>query len=113
MAVYAIAGGGFIKVGFTAGDPEERLAALQTANPHELRLIGISGGSLADEQRIHEMIAGLQVRGEWFVDCPASRTLLTRLLPLGRCPLCRNACSFLAPRYSDVSAGAIGSGVPT
>lgn len=56
---------GPIKIGFSV-DPRARLAALQTCNPRELRLIGLRPGSKEDERALHDRFAAQRVRGEWF-----------------------------------------------
>ena len=57
--------GGPIKIG-TAKDPEQRLAALQTGNPQELRLLGSVLGSRAVELGLHELFRAYRLNGEWF-----------------------------------------------
>lgn len=55
-----------IKIGFTEGDPVDRLASLQTGNPHLLVLIHSESGGRVREVMLHQMFAGDRVRGEWF-----------------------------------------------
>lgn len=55
-----------IKIGFTDGDPDARLRALQTGNPNPLVLLGTSQGDLEDEQDLHRRFSEWRVQGEWF-----------------------------------------------
>jgi hypothetical protein len=58
---------GPIKIGKTKGTVQERLSALQTASPYELRIVGIverARDSL--ERELHERFSHLRMRGEWF-----------------------------------------------
>lgn len=59
-----------VKIGFTEGRPEDRLAALQTGNPSKLILIADFPGDRADEQRLHVRFAAHRVSGEWFKPAP-------------------------------------------
>jgi hypothetical protein len=54
-----------VKIGFSA-NPEDRLAALQTAHPRKLLLVGFMPGSLAEEKFLHEKFSHLRLNGEWF-----------------------------------------------
>lgn len=55
-----------VKIGFTGGDPAERLRGLQTGCPHRLELIAVIPGGESDEGRWHEDYAADRVNGEWF-----------------------------------------------
>jgi hypothetical protein len=58
---------GPIKIGCTAGSPLVRLQVLQTASPHELRLIGAKWVTrLLTEAVVHARFEHLRIRGEWF-----------------------------------------------
>lgn len=59
-------GTGTLKIGYSAQYPGKRLGNLQTANPHDLRLVGFLTGTRRDEQRYHAMFSHLHIRGEWF-----------------------------------------------
>jgi hypothetical protein len=59
-------GTGTVKIGYSAQYPGKRMSSLQTANPHDLRLIGFVTGTRRDEQRCHAYFNHLHIRGEWF-----------------------------------------------
>lgn len=58
----------FYKIGQTAGDVEKRLATLSHQNPQGLRLIHkfYCQDRRKTEQHLHQVYAGLRVKGEWF-----------------------------------------------
>jgi excisionase family DNA binding protein len=60
---------GPIKIGF-ARDVSERLAALQIANPHPLRLLASLPGTVRLERALHRRFAEHRLRGEWFRPAP-------------------------------------------
>jgi hypothetical protein len=68
--VYFIEGGDFIKIGVSA-NPIDRLAALQTSTPFDLKLLADFPGDASEEFRIQGAFAHLHVRGEWFRRHPA------------------------------------------
>lgn len=78
MITYAIAGGGFVKVGRSEALPQ-RVRAIRNGVPFKAELIGHVDGDR--ERETHEELsrAGLRTRGEWFVDGPSTRRTL-RLL---------------------------------
>lgn len=55
-----------IKIGFTTGDPEERLRALQTGSSERLVVMASVPGSMADERGLHDRYESANVSGEWF-----------------------------------------------
>lgn len=55
-----------IKIGYTGGDPTERMRSLQTANGSRLVLIAAIPGEPKDERSLHERFAGSRAVGEWF-----------------------------------------------
>lgn len=63
--IYAIEGGGYVKIGISFS-PEDRIAALQTGNPHQLRLVGSIPGSKTIEKAIHALLQDSGKHGEWF-----------------------------------------------
>lgn len=66
--IYAIrAPSGAVKIG-RARDPRGRLAALQTANPDQLVLLGTSETSddESTELELHKFCRSAHLRGEWF-----------------------------------------------
>jgi hypothetical protein len=61
-----------IKIGFTAGDGEDRLRDLQTGCPGRLVLLFQMEGSKQEEKAWHQRFASARVRdrGEWFYPVP-------------------------------------------
>lgn len=59
-------GAGLVKIGFTDGNPEDRLKQLQTGCPHALRLRAAMHGDLNREKAMHQQFAHLRESGEWF-----------------------------------------------
>lgn len=56
-----------VKIGYTGGDPWDRLAKLQTGCPHRLVLFKrAERGTRESEKRWHEKYAAQRVHGEWF-----------------------------------------------
>lgn len=60
----------YIKIGYTAGDPAERLAALQVGCPGGLVLIHVIPGDQQEESRLHRLFSDSRARGEWFRPTP-------------------------------------------
>ena len=65
--VYFVARGedGPIKIG-RAGDPDKRLAQLQTGSPDDLLLRDVVPGQNDLERSLHQRFAPARIRGEWF-----------------------------------------------
>lgn len=65
--IYFIRAGarGPIKIGF-ATDVAARMAALQTASPAPLKLVGAIPGGLKLEKQLHAELAEARLSGEWF-----------------------------------------------
>lgn len=59
-------GTNMVKIGFTAGDVEERRRALQTGCPHELVVELTFAGTMEDERRAHMIHRERRGVGEWF-----------------------------------------------
>jgi hypothetical protein len=57
---------GPIKIGWTKGDPETRLRALQTGNPTLLSILGTIECSQQVETLTHVRLNHCRLRGEWF-----------------------------------------------
>jgi hypothetical protein len=59
---------GYYKVGWApSGDVRRRLRALQTASPHELRLVtSFEVLTPQAERRLHDIFLSQRIRGEWF-----------------------------------------------
>ena len=56
----------YIKIGWTTKEPKKRLAALQTANPRALFILGSIFTNSEAEGMIHRTLVNGRVRGEWF-----------------------------------------------
>ena len=56
------------KIGYTNGDPEERMKSMQTGCPYELEIIETSLGGKEKEKRFHHFFKDHKTRdkGEWF-----------------------------------------------
>lgn len=57
---------GPIKIGWTRGDPNDRIASLQTGNPYRITLLIAVPGSGDDERDIHIRFDRIRMVGEWF-----------------------------------------------
>lgn len=56
-----------VKIGHTTNDPTHRMSQLQTGCPAKLDLFAVvDGWGREDERKIHELLRGYHVRGEWF-----------------------------------------------
>jgi hypothetical protein len=75
--------GGAFKIGRT-NSAQERLSALQTANPTPLRLWCALQGDDRLEKAIHEKLDRFRLRGEWFACTELVRTLVVALAYLQR-----------------------------
>lgn len=78
MTVYLIRhpGDQAVKIGYTDGDPLDRLRAMQTGSASELTLVAtLPDAPRSVEQEMHRRFRELRVRpnGEWFFDSPAIR----------------------------------------
>lgn len=65
-AVYCIADGDVVKIGWTGRSLRARLGGLQVGNPRPLRLLGGFAGPQRLEALIHAALAPRHVRGEWY-----------------------------------------------
>jgi len=66
--IYFIQSGtsGPIKIGYSGGSIERRLAALQTGHPEPLRLLASMGGDRSTEAELHRRFHTHRRSGEWF-----------------------------------------------
>lgn len=58
--------GARVKIGYTGGNPKERLRALQTGSPMPLVLWAYADGTEELEAAFHNAFAPLRSHGEWF-----------------------------------------------
>jgi hypothetical protein len=66
-SVYFVeSGDGTTKIGFTRGDPADRVSSLQVGNPHPLRLAAWTPGCRRKERALHDMFYVYRFNGEWF-----------------------------------------------
>ena len=75
--VYFVQSGedGPIKIGWTQ-DIERRIAELQTANAHPLKLLGEVPGTMRDETAMHARFSHLRMEAEWFRNALEIQTFL-------------------------------------
>jgi hypothetical protein len=73
--VYFVAGGPFIKIGWSMW-MRERIAGLQTGNPYKLELLATMPGSIDTEREMHDRFKDHRVEGEWFKDCQEIRNFI-------------------------------------
>lgn len=79
------------KIGFTAGDPNKRLRALQSGSPVKLGIYCAFEGSQETEKLFHKTFAPLCTHGEWF---EVRHKLLDFLLCLMDAALSRHEASW-------------------
>lgn len=66
MIYFIRQGSGNVKVGYTGGRVEERLAQLQTGSGERLTLLGSFPGGRLEELKLHLAFKDLHVIGEWY-----------------------------------------------
>jgi uncharacterized protein YozE (UPF0346 family) len=59
-----------IKIGYTAGQAQNRLKALQTAHPYQLNILATLPGDQNYEKLLHQRFAEYRLKGEWFEPHP-------------------------------------------
>jgi excisionase family DNA binding protein len=64
--VYVIGFAKHVKIGFTRGPIENRMASIQTSCPQKLRVYGSFSGSKDVEHQLHHHFAAYNTNGEWF-----------------------------------------------
>ena len=72
---------GPIKIGWSKS-PEARIAALQTANPNPLVLLGKIPGPMEEERRIHSIFDRDRIQGEWFRPSPVLLSFVRGKFPM-------------------------------
>lgn len=75
MRTYALAGGGYVKVGRTT-DLVSRMRTLGTGAPFPLELLGHVDGDVEVEVLLELRRTGQHSHGEWFRDTPSVRRVL-------------------------------------
>lgn len=55
-----------IKIWFTRSDVFKRMDSIAVSCPENLRLIGVSQGSLFHEKALHGLLREHRIKGEWF-----------------------------------------------
>jgi hypothetical protein len=73
--IYFVSAPGRIKIGYTL-NPDTRLMKLRNDDMEELEIIAIRDGTRKIEKKLHGMVAEHCVKGEWFRDCTAVRTVI-------------------------------------
>lgn len=82
MAVYFIKAieSNRIKIGFTLGDPQDRLKQLQTSTSDKLEVVAThKHGSRGLEKKLHRQFKHLHIKREWFRDEADLRQEMLRL----------------------------------
>lgn len=79
-AVYFMRAGDSIKIG-VAKNPQARLLAVQTSQPHRVELLATAPGGIKQERAYHAMFAKHHIRGEWFKSAPEIEAEINRLAP--------------------------------
>jgi hypothetical protein len=72
--VYFLAGGGFIKIGFST-QPDRRWEWIRGILPFSTEKLGVHPGTRRLERALHVHFADFHVRQEWFLDHPDIRTV--------------------------------------
>ena len=65
--IYFISDGEYLKIGYTSGDVETRISALQIGNARKLQLVGYIDGGRETEAILHRVFHEFNVGGEWFL----------------------------------------------
>ena len=73
--VYFVSAPGRIKIGYTR-NPERRLMQLRSNDLETLTSMGVIVGSRALESRLHDALNEYCIKGEWFLDCDAVRSVV-------------------------------------
>ena len=68
------------KIGFTKGDPQKRLASLQTGSANELVIVAQQPGTPETERRLHEKFSAHRIHGEWFTVTDELRAYMVAVL---------------------------------
>ena len=63
--IYFITDGKFVKIGFS-NNLKQRLVAMQSHSPYDLKTVYVSEGTEKLERLFHDLFKDLKVRGEWF-----------------------------------------------
>lgn len=88
--VYVIGeeGGGPVKIGYTAYNPERRARELATGNAKKLVVLASGAGTIQTERAIHAIMQPFRLEGEWFDPSPPIRTLIRAMRQRGAgCPI--------------------------
>jgi predicted DNA-binding transcriptional regulator AlpA len=64
--IYVVGFGSYVKIGFTAGPINYRIAGLQTGCPEQLSIYADLDGTVADERALYKRFSALRTYGEWF-----------------------------------------------
>jgi len=77
--VYFVESGteGPVKIGWSQ-DVERRIAELQVANAHKLRLLGVVPGTMKKEGELHATFSHLRMEAEWFQNSPEIHVYLDK-----------------------------------
>lgn len=79
-----------------ASDPVLRLRQMQTWCPIKLEVAASVAGTMYDEKRMHRLLAGHRLHGEWFADCDEIRSILAEIAATLRLP--SRCCAPIRPQ---------------
>jgi hypothetical protein len=68
--IYVIGFGDYVKIGFTSGPLQNRLATIQTGCPEPLVVYASIPGAMRLERELHRRFAASRLEGEWFRKTP-------------------------------------------
>jgi hypothetical protein len=89
-----------IKIGYSAGSVERRIATLQTGQPRKMLLLGTIPGSMDDERSLHQELKQYRRNGEWFDYTHAMKEIVSHLIEkqgpwfLCRVPALKAVCMY-------------------
>lgn len=75
--IYFIKCGEFVKIG-CSDDPKRRFDEMKTANPYELKIIGVMDGGDIEEQRLQAAFEAYHHKYEWFFLSKAIRSFVDK-----------------------------------
>src|SRR4051812_36646270 len=73
-----------VKIGYTEGEPERRLRALQTGSPERLELVAVVDADREFEQGLHHHLRAHRNHGEWFAPVPEVLEIVDRAAKIYR-----------------------------
>jgi hypothetical protein len=87
-----------VKIGFTDGNPIDRLSAIQVSCPFGLELIGSIQGDQKKEAALHLQFDHLRIRGEWFREASELTSEIDQLLNRKKSEIAAEIPRWMKPR---------------